>query len=52
MNKRKFLKLISLPVLGLNLMNIIFSNKLINNLNLKFIKKRKKKNFWILSDLD
>ncbi len=52
MNKRKFLKLISLPVLGLNLMNIIFSNKFINNLNLKFIKKRKKKNFWILSDLD
>ena len=52
MNKRKFLKLISLPVLGLNLMNIIFSNKFINNLNFKFIKKRKKKNFWILSDLD
>ena len=52
MNKRKFLKIISFPVLGLNLMNILFSNKFINNLNLKFIKKRNKKNFWILSDLD
>ena len=52
MNKRKFLKIISLPILGLNLMNIIFSNKFTNNLNLKFIKKRNKKNFWILSDLD
>ena len=52
MNKRKFLKIISLPVLGLNLFNVIFSNKFFNNLNLKFIKKKNKKNFWILSDLD
>ena len=52
MNKRKFLKIISLPVLGLNLINVIFSNKFINNSYLRFIKKRNKKNFWILSDLD
>ena len=52
MNKRKFLKIISLPVLGLNLFNVIFSNTFINKLNLKFIKKKNKKNFWILSDLD
>ena len=45
MNKRKFLKIISLPVLGLNLMNVMFSNKFINNLNLKFIKKEIKKIF-------
>ena len=52
MNKRKFLKIIFLPFLNLNLINIVFSNKFINNLNLKFIKKKNKNNFWILSNLD
>ena len=52
MNKRKFLKIISLPVFGFNIINAIFSNTFVKNLNLRFIKKKNKNNFWILSDLD